>query len=45
MDFGFSDEQETLRTDVREFFLNEMPEDFEPDVDTMFSLTKAVCFA
>lgn len=40
MDFGFTEEQEKLRKDVREFFINEMPEDFEPDFETMFSLTK-----
>lgn len=40
MDFGFTEEQEKLRKEAREFFLNEMPEDFEPDVETMFSLTK-----
>ncbi|MBN1382810.1 MAG: acyl-CoA dehydrogenase family protein [Deltaproteobacteria bacterium] len=40
MDFGFTEKQEKLRKAAREFFLNEMPEDFDPDVETMFSLTK-----
>ncbi|MBW2062704.1 MAG: acyl-CoA dehydrogenase family protein [Deltaproteobacteria bacterium] len=40
MEFGFTEEQEKLRKDVRDFFMNEMPEDFEPGVETMFSLTK-----
>ncbi len=41
MDFGFTEKQEKLRKDAREFFLNEIPEDFDPGVETMFSLTKA----
>ncbi|MFC1886088.1 acyl-CoA dehydrogenase family protein [Thermodesulfobacteriota bacterium] len=40
MDFGFTEEQEKLRKDAREFFLSELPEDFDPGADTMFSLTK-----
>ena len=40
MDFEFTEEQEKLRNEAREYFFNEMPEDFEPDVETMFSLTK-----
>ncbi len=30
MEFGFTEEQEKLRKEVREFFLNELPEDYEP---------------
>lgn len=40
MDFGFTEKQEKLRKDVREFFLKEIPSDFEPGVETMFSQTK-----
>ncbi len=40
MDFGFTEKQEKLRKDVREFFLKEIPADFEPGVETMFSQTK-----
>ena len=40
MDFGYTEEQEKLRKEAREFFLDEMPKDFEPGVETMFSMTK-----
>jgi len=40
MDFEFTEEQEKLRNEAREYFFNEMPEDFEPDYEVMFSLTK-----
>ena len=40
MDFGFTEKQEKLRKDVREFFLKEIPADFESGVETMFSQTK-----
>ena len=40
MDFGFTKEQEKLRKEAREFFTNEMPEDFEPGVQRMFCLTE-----
>ena len=30
MEFGFTEEQEKLRKEVQDFFLNELPEDFEP---------------
>ena len=40
MDFGFTEEQEKLRKDARDFFLDGLPEDFDPGADTMFSLTK-----
>jgi len=40
MDFGFTEKQEKLRKEARNFFSNEMPEDFDPGVETMFSVTK-----
>ena len=41
MEFGFSKQQEKLRQDAREFFLKELPEDYDPGVQTMFTITKA----
>ena len=30
MEFGFTEAQEKLRKEIREFFLKELPEDYEP---------------
>ena len=35
MDFGFTEEQEKLRKEVTEFYLNELPSDFLPNVEAM----------
>ncbi len=40
MEFGFTEEQEKLRKEFHDYFVNEMPEDFEPGVETMFSVTE-----
>ena len=32
MEFGFTEEQEKLRKEVREFYSNELPEDHEPHI-------------
>ena len=32
MDFGFTEEQEGLRAEVKDFFINELPSDFRPGV-------------
>ncbi len=32
MEFGFTEEQEKLRREVRDFCITELPADFEPDV-------------
>ncbi|MFC2051529.1 acyl-CoA dehydrogenase family protein [Chloroflexota bacterium] len=34
MDFGFTEEQERLRKEIHDFYVNELPEDFEPDWGT-----------
>lgn len=31
MDFGFTEEQKKLRKEVHDFFIDELPEDFDPD--------------
>jgi alkylation response protein AidB-like acyl-CoA dehydrogenase len=41
MDFGFTEKQEKLRKEARDFFLKEMPEDYDPGIQTMFTVTKA----
>jgi alkylation response protein AidB-like acyl-CoA dehydrogenase len=35
MDFGFNEEQEKLRKEVYDFYLNELPSDFSPYVDAV----------
>lgn len=34
MDFGFTEEQEKLREEIHNFYLNELPEDFSPPHDS-----------
>ena len=35
MEFGFTEEQETLRKEIRDFFTEELPEDYEPGFNAM----------
>ncbi|MBN1613054.1 MAG: acyl-CoA dehydrogenase family protein [Deltaproteobacteria bacterium] len=35
MEFGFTEHQEKLRKEIREFFSSELPEDYEPDTENM----------
>jgi len=35
MEFGFTEKQEKLRKDVHDFYMNELPEDYEPSVGGM----------
>jgi len=35
MEFGFTEGQEKLRKEIREFFMNELPEDYEPGFNNM----------
>ena len=34
MDFSFTPEQDKLRQEVRDFFINELPSDFRPGITT-----------
>ena len=35
MEFGFTEEQEKLRKEIREFFMEELPQDYEPGFNNM----------
>ena len=35
MEFGFTEEQEKLRKEIREFFTVELPQDYEPGFNNM----------
>ena len=37
MEFGFTEEQKKLRKETRDFYINELPSDFEPGVFAVYA--------